>query len=393
MPYQHPYEENQNDARSRQPSPHPDNAPDWGDTVENFVQAGASFGSSVLGSIADALRAVGDAFAEGNGEALTFDKWRSRLDRRIKNGKQDDSMCAWVLGAAFGGIFGIADLVMLIFTLISPAALGMSSAEHLVFPILFFSFLPLTIGLGWLALAGRKRYKYYKRLRSYLNAARDWVCDLPTLARLTLQDRETVERDLQSAVLDGHFPNTTLSDDGNTIYFDAALYQPQPVHTAQAAVETASALTPEETFKHEGVDFLNYLRSCRGKLGPQADEELAAMQKNCAAILGFANNHPEQLGRLRRFQEYYLPTTRKLLDTAQGLSNDISQNSEQAQTIRRDITGILHTLNAAYVQLYDTLLQDVSLDVSTEIDTLEAMLCQDGLTHGFTADFGTGPRS
>ena len=39
-----------------------------------------------------------------------------------------------------------------------------------------------------------------------------------------------------------------------------------------------------------------------------------------------------------------------------------------------NITGILHTLNLAYVRLYDTLLQDISLDVSTEIDTLEASL-------------------
>ena len=28
------------------------------------------------------------------------------------------------------------------------------------------------------------------------------------------------------------------------------------------------------------------------------------------------------------------------------------------------------------------------MDVSTEIDTLEAMLSQDGLTHDFAADFG-----
>ena len=34
------------------------------------------------------------------------------------------------------------------------------------------------------------------------------------------------------------------------------------------------------------------------------------------------------------------------------------------------------------------LLQDVSLDVSTEIDTLETMLRQDGLTHDFRQDFG-----
>ena len=94
--------------------------------------------------------------------------------------------------------------------------------------------------------------------------------------------------------------------------------------------------------------------------------------------MGFVHNHPEQLNRVRRFREYYLPTTRKLLDTAQGLGDTDSANAAE---IRRDITGILHTLNQAYEKLYDTLLQDVSMDVSTEIDTLEAMLRQDGLTH------------
>ena len=145
------------------------------------------------------------------------------------------------------------------------------------------------------------------------------------------------------------------------------------------------ALTDEELFRRDGADFLNYLKTCQGRLGDQADEELVQMRKTCAAIMGFVHNHPEQLPRVRRYREYYMPTTRKLLNTALGLGESAPQN---AQEIRRDIVGILHTLNTAYEKLYDTLLQDVSMDVSTEIDTLEAMLNQDGLTHDFAADFG-----
>lgn len=113
------------------------------------------------------------------------------------------------------------------------------------------------------------------------------------------------------------------------------------------------------------------------------------MQKVCGSILGFAHNHPEALPRLRRFRDYYLPTTRKLLDTALGLGDTGAAAAEQ---MRGEITGILHTLNTAYTKLYDTLLQDVRLDVSTEIDTLETMLRQDGLTHDFSQDFGPAPK-
>ena len=150
--------------------------------------------------------------------------------------------------------------------------------------------------------------------------------------------------------------------------------------------EQDAPLTEAEQFQREGVDFLNYLKACCGRLGSDADEELVQMRKICASILGFVHNHPEQLGRVRRFREYYLPTTRKLLDTAQGLGDTDTANAAE---IRRDITGILHTLNQAYAKLYDTLLQDVSMDVSTEIDTLETMLRQDGLTHDFESDFNT----
>ena len=140
-------------------------------------------------------------------------------------------------------------------------------------------------------------------------------------------------------------------------------------------------------FAREGTAFLDYLRGSQGRLGSDADAELTRMQNICAAILAFVRSHPGQLPRVQRFRSYYLPTTRKLLDTAQGLG---SAQVPHAREIRRDITGILHTLNQAYEKLYDTLLQEVSLDVSTEIDTLEAMLRQDGLTHDFEMDFKNG---
>lgn len=72
---------------------------------------------------------------------------------------------------------------------------------------------------------------------------------------------------------------------------------------------------------------MNYLKTCQGRLGDQADEELVQMRKTCAAIMGFVHNHPEQLPRVRRYREYYMPTTRKLLNTALGLGESATQNA------------------------------------------------------------------
>ena len=110
-----------------------------------------------------------------------------------------------------------------------------------------------------------------------------------------------------------------------------------------------------------------------------AVEELDQMQKTTAAICEWLEGHPESLPKARRFAEYYIPTTLKLLHTY----NDVQgQQGENAANIRRDIAGILHTLNQAYRNLYDTLLGDAALDVSSEIAALQGMLANDGLTGG-----------
>mgnify|MGYP002244648667 CR=1 FL=1 len=84
-----------------------------------------------------------------------------------------------------------------------------------------------------------------------------------------------------------------------------------------------------------------------------------------------------RLPKARRFAEYYIPTTLKLLHTY----NDVQgQQGENAETIRRDIAGILHTLNQAYENLYNNLLSDVAMDISSEIAALQGMLANDGLT-------------
>lgn len=357
---------------------------DLGDMIDNAVEMGSKIGSSVLGSIADALEQAGDAM--GVKQPDSFAAWKRRLERKWKSGGQSVGVVLTAVGWTFTGCFGITALVMGILTAVGAGPLGLTHDEFMAIPILFGVFTPVTLGFLFMAVAGMKRLSYFGRLRKLLRAANDWTCDLPSLARKAQIKQEKAYDTVAKAVGNGDLPNAAISDDFSTLYLDDSLMPLAPKPAAAPQAEPAENLTDAEKFRREGIDFLNYLKVCTGKLGSDADTELARMQKTCASILGFVHNHPEQLPRVRRFREYYLPTTRKLLDTAQGLGET---NTANAAEIRRDITGILHTLNVAYEKLYDTLLQDVSMDVSTEIDTLEAMLRQDGLTHDFESDFNT----
>ena len=369
------------------------------DFVDNVAELGANIGSGVLGAISDALASAGSAISRWArpDRELTFAQWRDRLDRRLQNSEQGGCLVMAILGGLLTASFGITALLMLVLCAMGPEGLGVTRDTFNVFPAMLAVFTPLTAGFGIMTGVGVKKYRFFGRIRGYLRAAHDWVASLPAIARATGYGAAQVRSELTKAIADGKLPGVFLGDDGDTIYFKEELLLADQARKQRAdaacsraqakAQQKASAapLTPLEQFQRDGSDFLQYLNGCRGRLDAAADEELAAMHKNCAAILGFVHNHPDQLPRVRRFSEYYLPTTRKLLDTALGLGD---AEAESARVIRRDITGILHTLNAAYVKLYDTLLQDVSLDVSTEIDTLEAMLRQDGLAGGFASDFG-----
>ena len=402
MPYGHPYRENtgsgdssrqearRNSASQGDGTPNKSWESELDAAVEEIVAAGEEIGATVLGGLSEFLGSLGDGIAARRGvkKELTFEQWRKATDRRLEKSEQSGWLGAAVGGCFFAASFGIAAVVMLALSAVGAAPLGIPESEYLVFPILGVTFSAITVGFGILGGISIGRYRYYGRLRRYLHGARDWVCTVSALARAALGDPDTVRRELAQAIASGKLPGVCLSEDGNTIYFKEQLYTPQ---SASSAPETAEANEPEreqtplEHFESEGRAFLRYLGECQGKLDAAASDELVQMEKNCARILGFVHNHPGQLDRVRRFGEYYLPTTRKLLDTALGLGGTETEN---ARTIRRDITGILHTLNTAYVKLYDTLLEEVSLDVSTEIDTLETMLRQDGLTHDFASDFG-----
>ena len=118
-----------------------------------------------------------------------------------------------------------------------------------------------------------------------------------------------------------------------------------------------------------------------------AIEELTKMQTTSQAIAEWVAAHPESAPKARRFITYYIPTTLKLLHTYNEMQD---QPGENAETIRRDIGGILHTLNIAFENLYNTLLSDMAMDVSTEIAALQGMLAQDGLSPQQNTPFGGG---
>ena len=243
-------------------------------------------------------------------------------------------------------------------------------------------------GFGAMIAAGASRLSASKKLRLLADAAEKLNLQkglsVEMLADLTHQTKKKVLKKLRSYIHKGWL-NAWLDDETETLYLTAEDYRAAKEKAAAAAVQPQPQ--PEKAETGDAPLNLDTARRFAAVLekeqqlmqDAQAREELAAMYKTTTAICDWLEAHPESQPKTRRFAEYYIPTTLKLLHTY----NDVQgQKGENAETIRRDIAGILHTLNQAYDTLYNTLLSDMAMDVSSEIAALQGMLANDGLTGG-----------
>ena len=324
---------------------------------------------------------------------------------RISAQKRHSAGCTLLaVGITFAVIFGLGTLGCLIgLGTISPAALGdvvvsategggilMTGTDYVMntaYNVLGIvsSVLGLaTAGFGWMTACGAARMKAGRQMGQFADYADsvDYHKGLPVsmLADLTHQTKKKALKKLRSYIHKGWL-NAWLDDETETLYLTAEDYRAAKEKAATAAVPPQ----PEQPESGDTPLNLDTARRFAAVLekeqqlmqDAQAREELAAMHKTTTAICDWLEAHPESQPKTRRFAEYYIPTTLKLLHTY----NDVQgQQGENAETIRRDIAGILHTLNQAYENLYNNLLSDVAMDISSEIAALQGMLANDGLT-------------
>ena len=329
--------------------------------------------------------------------------------RKCAKERYSSGVALLAVGIIFAVLFGLGAVGCLIgLGIISPAALGdvvVSTAEgggilmtgtdyamNTAYNVLGIvsSVLGLaTAGFGWMTACGvsqREAGRQMGQLADLADAAEKLNAQkglqVEMLADLTHQKKKKTLKRLKKSIRKGWL-NAWLDEKTETVYLTAEDYRaaqealaaeharPAPQPEQEAAPETPLNLETARRFAKVLEQEQQLMQDAQGR------EELETMQKTTTAICEWLEAHPESLPKARRFAEYYIPTTLKLLHTY----NDVQgQQGENAETIRRDIAGILHTLNQAYSNLYDNLLSDVAMDVSSEIAALQGMLANDGLT-------------
>lgn len=108
-------------------------------------------------------------------------------------------------------------------------------------------------------------------------------------------------------------------------------------------------------------------------------DKISRLEAVSAKIFEQARTDPDKLPQMRKFMDYYLPTSLKLLNTYAELDNQGVEGENISESKRR-IEQTMDTLVKAFENQLDRLFASDALDVSTDIDVMQNMLRADGLT-------------
>lgn len=112
---------------------------------------------------------------------------------------------------------------------------------------------------------------------------------------------------------------------------------------------------------------------------PGISADIVRLEQISEKIFEEVKRDPKKLSKIRRFMDYYLPTTLKLLNSYDRMSAT-GVSGENIDTTLAKVEGMMRTIVAAFEKQLDSLYGADALDISTDITVLETMMAREGLT-------------
>lgn len=303
----------------------------------------------------------------------------------------------------------VAGVLMIVFGIIGEIGYGLGAIALAVSSMVTGSDINATAGLAvlmalCLAFAGVIKHGFtlcgrVKRYKRYLQEiGTSQMCPVEALASAVGRSKKFVVKDLLKMIRSGMFPDGYLDSKKTTLILDSQTYRqylkaeekmrelqkqgkeklPKTTPSTENAPSTGN---PElDSALADGRKYISKIKFANDMI-PEEDisNKIDHLEQVCVKIFDYVAEHPKKLPDIRRFMNYYLPTTLKLLDAYCQFDAQPIQG-ENITLAKKEIHETLDTINAAFENLLDNLFKDIALDISTDISAMEAMMAQEGLT-------------
>lgn len=303
------------------------------------------------------------------------------------------SVSGWAMAVTGGAgvlLFGLGALVVSLTPLL---VTGMLWTVGLIAGAVLTALSAVLLAFGVKRLGVARRCKSFRRI-----FANREICSFEELAGKSQMSEAQARSVARKMLKHGLLPEGRIDDEGLWLmtsdaaydrYLQAqASYQQKVLEQRNAEAarnrtksRSASDPLPEEarTLIAQGNDFLQQVRALDVSIDDrEVSQKIVAIEGAVERILKRVQDDPDVVDSLDRFADYYLPTTVRLLAAYDDLEAQLVQGENIAAS-KNEIEHTLDVLHAAFEKLLDDTYRDLSLDVSSDIAVLHAVLAQEGL--------------
>lgn len=379
------------------------------DAVQKALQGDFSgLGDAAANTVTDTVRnvssLVGQAVSGGNyteraANATKERQWRQaereRMEREAAAVRKSSApfkavgMVSGILCKVFGGIgTGVT-------TILSAVFLGMGIGFGGGFWIVFGFMLWLLANSVALLNGGIRLSRRLKRARRYVElAGRNNYINVEDIALHTGQTKKAVRKDVKKMLAKGYFPQGHLDAQESCLMLDNKIYDEylslEKQRKAQEREQTKRA-KPEPAPRPEtvseldamiasGQDCIRRLRDMNDNIaGEDISAKLFRLENLLKEIFDRLKEQPEQMPKMQKFMDYYLPTTLKLVKAYEQF-DAMSIQGQDILEAKAEIEKTLDTINSAFGELLNKMFRETAFDVTTDAQVLQTMLAKEGLT-------------
>lgn len=166
----------------------------------------------------------------------------------------------------------------------------------------------------------------------------------------------------------------------------AGAYIPTPQPAASG--ESASTYGPEiDSIIADGNRAISEMGRLYASIDhPEVKRKINELMRISDKIIQDSIHDPSDVPQIRKFLDYYLPTTIKLLNAYDRMDSQ-GIEGENIDKSKDSILEMLDTAIEAFKKQLDSLFANQALDIETDIDVMNTMLKREGLSGGSEYDF------
>lgn len=298
-----------------------------------------------------------------------------------------------VSGGVLTGTMGIGFLVTAGVLTLTHTVIGLGAGLGLGVLGLFTAGSAVMLGKGISLLKRSRRFKHYVQKLG----KRDY-CSIEELAEVSGKSEKFVRKDVSRMIRRKLFRHGHLDKQGSCLMVTDQAYaqyqetqkdlerrqaEEKKIQEEREAVLKNEKLSEEaKKVIQEGNAYLDQIKKSNEAIpGEEISRKISRMEVIIGKIFDRVEEHPELISDLRRFMDYYLPTTVKLLNAYEDMDSQPVQGPN-IQKSKKEIEDTLDTINQAFEKLLDSFFKDTAWDISSDISVLQTMLAQEGLTKG-----------